>query len=70
MRSLLEDLFEKAPNLCTSNIKSISDIKEIYQSSQTWRKASDTQAVESNVSSKDIGIVNQWNQVEKPKERN
>ena len=44
MRDLLKVLFEKAPNLLTPTIKSVDDIKEIYQSFRSWRRTLDTRA--------------------------
>ena len=65
--SLLEDLFEEQNVLFPPEIKTILDIKERYHSSRTWRRTADTRVIETNVSDKDIDVVNRWKQVESAK---
>ena len=59
----METVFESRPNLFPPKIKEIEQVREIYHCFRTWRKTSDTRAIEKKVDGKDIDIVNRWDQV-------
>jgi len=55
--SILHDFFDKNPNSFPPHIKSKVDIAERYHSDRTWRRTSDTRAIEKGVDGKDIDAV-------------
>jgi hypothetical protein len=63
---LLEDIFEAKPNLFPSHIRANRDeIGTSYQVFRSLRRASDTRALEQNVSKTDIELINRWHNIEK-----
>lgn len=57
---ILEELFETRKNLFPPFIKEKDDISSSYHCYRTFRKTSDTRAIDQKVSDTDIDIVNRW----------
>ena len=61
---ILENLFKNNPDRFPPHIKNNMDIRERYHSNRTWRRTSDTRAIEQGVDGKDIDVVNRWSDTE------
>jgi hypothetical protein len=66
---ILEDLFESDRGLFPPDITSKEILRSRYQAFRTFRRTSDTRAVEMNVGSTDTDIVNRWQLVERAQGR-
>ena len=64
---ILLELFEMNPDRFPPHIKTPTDVEERYHSYRTWRRTSDTRALEQAVDDKDIDVVNRWSNAEKSK---
>jgi hypothetical protein len=64
---VLEDIFDTDKGLFPPDISSKEKIRERYQAFRSFRRTSDTRAIEMNVSATDIDIVNRWESVERAK---
>jgi len=64
---ILLKLFEMNPDRFPPHIKTPTDVEERYHSYRTWRRTSDTRALEQAVDDKDIDVVNRWSDAEKSK---
>jgi hypothetical protein len=62
---LLEELYEKSSDIFPSSIKEKDDIYSSYGVYRSFRRSSDTRALNMGVSKDDIDLVNRWHQVEK-----
>lgn len=60
LHQVLEELFENKKSLFPPFISDIEDIYDSYHCFRTFRKTSDTRAIDQNVSESDIDIVNRW----------
>jgi hypothetical protein len=65
MHEILEDLFVSHRDLFPSSIKSRDDITENYHAFCSFRRSSDTRALNQGVSREDIDLVKRWHQIEK-----
>ena len=61
----LSEIYSKTPELFPLDIKTAEDIESNYQCFRTFRRSSNTRAVEVKVDLKDQQIVNRWRTVEK-----
>jgi hypothetical protein len=61
---ILEELYDRQPSLFPPSISGKEDLGGSYQVFRTPRRSSDTRALEANVSSTDIDMVNRWHKVE------
>ena len=66
---ILEEIFDSRPNLFPPSIESKESIREFYHCFRTFRRTSDSRAIEQNVNQVDIDIVNRWQKLEKSKGR-
>ena len=66
---ILEELFIESRSLFPPNIPSKDRIREYYHCYRTFRRTSDTRAIEKGVAQTDIDIVNKWQKIEKAKGR-
>ena len=64
LHELLSHLFTTNKELFPEDIKSQDDVRKFYQCFRSFRRTSDTRAMEQKVSSADIDIVNRWRKVE------
>ena len=64
LQELLSSLLVNKKELFPEDIKNQDDIKKFYQCFRSFRRSSDTRALEQKVSSPDIDIVNRWRKVE------
>jgi hypothetical protein len=64
---ILEEIYDEDSGLFPATIQSKDDICVSYQVFRSFRRSSDTQALESNVSKTDIDIVNRWHSFEAAK---
>lgn len=65
LASVLEEIYENKRNLFPSNIiQKRDDIANVYQVFRSLRRASNTRAIEQNVSETDIYTVNRWHSIE------
>ena len=64
LHETLLELFMHHPELFPPDIQVVDDVIRRYQSFRTFRRSSDTQALERKVSSNDIDIVNKWRTIE------
>ena len=64
LHDVLVDLFDLKRNLFPEDIKTVEEIRKFYQCFRSFRRASDTRALEVKVSTPDIDIVNRWRKVE------
>ena len=62
---LLEEIFKEDKRIFPENIKSDDDIRNAYHCYRSFRRASDTRALEKKLGKDDINIVNRWSTVEK-----
>lgn len=67
LHEILEDLFDEKPTLFPPNIGDKEELKKRFQAFRTFRRTSDTQAVEMKVAQDDIDVVNRWKSIEKAK---
>jgi hypothetical protein len=67
MHEVLEEIFESAGHLFPPDVSSKEIMKTHYQAFRTFRKTSDTRAIERKVSQTDIDVVNRWESVEQAK---
>ena len=67
LHELLDDLFERNKNIFPPDIKTKEDLIESYHCFRSFRRASDTRAMEKKVSVTDIEIVNRWGQEQRSK---
>jgi hypothetical protein len=67
LTELLEEIYDIKPSLFPISITSREEINGNYQVFRSFRRASDTRALERNVSSSDIDIVNRWHKIEQAK---
>jgi hypothetical protein len=65
MHEVLEDLFMTHRHLFPSTIKSKEDVMANYHAFRSFRRSSDTRALNQGVQRDDIDLVNRWHQVEK-----
>ena len=64
LHQVLHEIFAEQPELFPPDITNIDEITKHYQSFRTFRRSSDTRALERNISSNDIDVVNRWKTVE------
>ena len=64
LQELLSSLLVNKKELFPEDIKNQDDIKKFYQCFRSFRRSSDTRALEQKLSSTDIDIVNRWRKVE------
>jgi hypothetical protein len=67
LHEILEDLCDEKPTLFRQNIGDKEELKKRFQAFRTFRRTSDTQAVEMKVAQDDIDVVNRWKSIEKAK---
>ena len=65
MTEILENIFGHKPELFPPHILSKEHISERYHCFRTLRRTSDTRAIEMNLKTTDIDIVNKWRQAGK-----
>jgi hypothetical protein len=65
MHEILEDLFISNPQLFPSTITSKEDVLSNYHAFRSFRRSSDTRALNQGVKQDYIDLVNRWHQVEK-----
>jgi hypothetical protein len=65
MHEVLEELFMQQRDIFSSSIKSKEDIAENYHAFRSFRRSSDTRALNRGVRRDDIDIVNRWHQIDK-----
>ena len=61
--NILEHLYDSQPALFPANMEGKEHIRERYHCFRTWRKTSNTRALELGLKPDDINIVNKWDQV-------
>ena len=61
--SILEHLYDAQPTLFPANVEGKEHIRERYHCFRTWRKTSNTRAIELGLKTDDVNIVNKWDQV-------
>jgi hypothetical protein len=64
---VLEEMYELNADSFPVSITSKDDINGSYQVFRTFRRSSDTRALEKNLSTNDINIVNRWHKIEQAK---
>jgi hypothetical protein len=64
LHEVLEDLYKGRLDLFPREIREIGDLRKRYHVYRSFRRASDTRAISEKVDSKDIDIVNRWNDAE------
>ena len=64
---ILEELFEEEPTLFPPVVDSKLSLRDSYHCFRTFRRTSDSRAIEQNVSQLDIDVINRWDQVERSK---
>ena len=69
LHQLLFDIFEERNDLLPANITSKEVIRNRYQCFRSFRKGSDTRALEMKVTKDDVEIVNRWRTVEEARGR-
>jgi hypothetical protein len=69
LHEVLEELFVNKRNLFPLTIDSIDELRKRYQVFWSFRRSSDTRAIDEQVVPTDIDIVNRWAAVEKAKGR-
>jgi len=67
LHQLLFDIFDEQEGAFPGNIINKDMIRERYQCFRSFRKASDTRALEKKVDKNDVDIVNRWRTVEEAK---
>jgi hypothetical protein len=69
LHEVLEDLFVTNRSLFPATIEDVEQVLERYQLFRSFRRSSDTRALDQRVAETDIDIVNRWAAVEKAKGR-
>jgi hypothetical protein len=69
LHEVLEDIFDSDRDLFPPAIKDVETLRTAYQAFRTFRRTSDTRALEMKVARDDIDVVNRWQQVEKAQGR-
>jgi len=69
MEGLLTEIFETDKHLFPITITSKSQIRDSYQCFRSFRRSSDTRAIQKKVDTKDIDVVNRWRTVEEAQGR-
>ena len=64
LHEVLRKIYEDNKNLFPDNIVSLEKMKNHYQCFCSFRRASNTQALEQKVATSDIDILNRWKKVE------
>lgn len=64
---LLWNIYQSQPQLFPPTVQTYDSIKDSYQCFRTFRKSSDTRALEKKIATNDIEIVNRWKTVEQSK---
>jgi hypothetical protein len=67
LTELLEEIYDANPRLFPISVTSREDISGNYQVFRTYRRSSDTRALEQQISATDIDIVNRWHKMEQAK---
>jgi hypothetical protein len=67
LHEVLEDLFDSDRELFPPQIENEEQVRTRYQAFRTFRRTSDTRAIQKRVSQDDIDVVNRWKQVEQAK---
>lgn len=62
LHDILEELFEEDKSIFPPDIKTRESLTDSYHCFRSFRRASDTRAMEKKVSITDIEIVNRWGQ--------
>jgi hypothetical protein len=62
---ILEDLFESARELFPASIDGIEELRKRIQAYRTFRRTSDSIAIEEKVAQADIDVVNRWQTIER-----
>ena len=62
VHEILLEIYEEDINLFPPSISSSEDILDSYKCNRTFRRSSDTRALEQKVDSQDINLVNRWEQ--------
>jgi hypothetical protein len=62
---ILEERCETSQQMFPAHIKSKEDLRMKCQGSRSFRRTSDTQAIQMKVHQTDINVVNRWKTVEK-----
>jgi hypothetical protein len=65
MHEILEELFTHQQDLFLSLIKTKEDIEGNYHAFRSFRRSSDTRALNQGVRRDDIDLVNRWHQIDK-----
>ena len=65
MQEALESVYNADKELFPESIKTVEDMKKSYHCFRSFRRASDTRALESKVNTDDIKLVNRWSTREK-----
>ena len=66
---VLEEIFIENRRAFPEHIKSVEDIQSAYHCFRSFRRASDTRALEKKVGKDDINIVNRWSTTERTEGR-
>jgi len=69
MGEILVDIFRKIPTLFDIRIKSSKQVTDNFKSYRSFRRSSDTRALNMKVNSYDIDVINRWSTVEKAQGR-
>ena len=65
----MEDIFAENRRIFPEHIKAVEDIHSAYHCFRSFRRASDTRALEKKVGKDDINIVNRWSTTERTEGR-
>jgi hypothetical protein len=65
MHIILEELLESDCNLFPKSIQSVDDIQSNYQAFRSFRRSSDTRAIDEKVAVGDINLLNRWHIIER-----
>jgi len=64
LQEVLAEIFDNHQNLFPANIITRDQITEKYQCFRSFRRGSDTRAIDQKIDDKDIDVVNRWRTVE------
>jgi hypothetical protein len=67
LHEVLEDLFVNKRRLFPATIEDVEELRKRYQVFRSFRRSSDTRAIDQLVAKTDIDVVNRWASVEKAK---
>jgi hypothetical protein len=67
LTDVLEELYEDTPQNFPLSITSKEEIVGNYQVFRSFRRSSDTRALEKKIAGSDIDIVNRWHRIEQAK---